>query len=258
MRLLLVIALLALTGCSTLKGWLGMGEDKEPPPAAEVPKQGTLSTIGEDIDKADSRVAAAVTVAIENKDKPAVVEAEGKVALGYLPKPEEGDVAIARARAAKASPEAYAAEIAGAKAFVAKVEADWAEALKASKRNAEQVEQARKDVKAAQDEVTKLKAEMARVEAEASRNVWTLAGVGLAVVGALCLAFLGPKVGLPLLASGALIGSVPFIYSSPWFSYIIGGTLAFCAVMLGWYVWDKARDAVNASDHELPKEDKDP
>jgi len=246
--LLVIVALAALTGCGTLKGWFGMGEEKAPPPAAEVPKQGQLSTIGEDIDKADSRVAAAVTVAIENKDKPAVVEAEGKVALGYLPSPEPGDVAIARARAAKGSPEAYAAEIAGAKAFVAKVEADWAEALKASKRNAEQVEQARKDVKAAQDEVTKLKAEVARVEAEASRNVWTLAGVGLAVVGALCTAFLGPRVGLPLIASGALMGSVPFIYSSPWFAWVIGGTLAFCGLMLGWYVWDKVRDAVNKSD----------
>lgn len=250
MRRILALATLAaaLAGCSTVKGWFGLGDQQPPAPPAEVPKQGALSTIGEDIDKADSRVAAAVTVAVENKDKPAVVEAEGKVALGYLPKPDEGDVAIARARAAKADPAAYAAEVAGAKAFVAKVEADWAEAVKASKRNAEEVDKARREVKAAGEEVAKLKAEVARVEAEASRNVWTLAGVGLGVVGALCTAFLGPRIGLPLLASGALLGSVPFVYSSPWFSYLLGGTLAFAALMFGWYVWDKTRDAVNASD----------
>lgn len=255
MRRALALATLAaaLAGCSTVKGWFGLGDKPEPAPPAAVPSQGQLSTIGEDIDKADSRVAAAVTVAVENKDKPAVVEAEGKVALGYLPKPEEGDVAIARARAAKADPAAYAAELAGAKAFVAKVEADWSAALAASKRNAEEVEKARKEVKAAGEEVAKLKAEVARVEAEASRNVWTLAGVGLGVVGALCAAFLGPRVGLPLIASGALLGSVPFVYSSPWYSYLLGGTLAFCALMLGWYVWDKTRDAVNSSD-DGPKE----
>ena len=255
MRLLLaVIALAALPGCSTVKGWLGWdsAEEQKAPPA-EVPKQGTLTTIGEDIDKADSRVAAAVTVAVENADKPAVVKSEGTLALSYLPKADEGDVAIARARAAKADPAAYEAEVKAARAFVVKVEADWAEAVKASKRNAAEVEQARKDVKAAQEQVDKLKAEVARVEAEASRNVWTLAGVGLAVVGALCSAFLGPRIGLPLVASGALIGSVPFIYSSPWFSYILGGTLAFSAVLLGWYLFDLVRDRVHASDNG-PKE----
>lgn len=250
MRLLLaVIALATLPGCSTVKGWLGMdsAEEQKAPPA-EVPKQGTLTTIGEDIDKADSRVAAAVKVAVENADKPGVVKSEGGLALSYLPKPDEGDVAIARARAVKADPAVYAAEIKAASAFIAKVEADWNAALAASKANAAEVEQARKDVKAAKEEVAKLKAEVARVEAEASRNVWTLAGVGLAVVGALCTAFLGPRIGLPLVASGALIGSVPMLYSSPWFSYVLGGTLAFCAVMLGWWVWDKVRDSVNASD----------
>jgi len=251
MRRALAFATLAaaLVGCETVKGWFGLDGEKPADPPASVPAQGQLTTIGEDIDRADSRVAAAVTVVVENAANPAVVEAEGKVALGYLPKPDDGDVAIARARAAKADPETYAAEIAGAKAFIAKVEADWNAAVLASKRNAEEVEKARKDVKAAGEEVAKLKAEVARVEAEASRNVWTLAGVGLGVVGALCMAFIGPRVGLPLLASGALLGSVPFVYSSPWFSYILGATLAFCALMLGWYLWDKVRDAVHASDN---------
>ena len=248
MRLLLVIALSALTGCSTLKRWAGIDDEQPKEPPAAVPQPGQLSTIGEDIDKADSRVAAAVTVAVENADKPGVVKSEGGLALSYLPKPEDGDVAIARARAAKADPAAYEAETKAARAFVVKVEADWAEAVKAAKRNAAEVEQARKDVKAAQEQVDKLKAEVARVEAEASRNVWTLAGVGLAVVGAICTAFVGPRVGLPLVASGALIGSVPMVYGSPWFSYLLGGTLAFCAVLLGWYLFDLVRDRVRASD----------
>lgn len=259
MRLLLVIALSALTGCSTLKRWVGMDGDAEPlPPPAEVPKQGTLNTIGEKVDKADARVASAVTVMVENKDKPAVVEAEGKLALSYLPKPSPEDVAFAQKRAAAADQKAYDEQMKFAKDFVQRIEKEWAEAVTAAKKNAAEVEQARTDVTNAKADVAKLKAEVERLEAEGSRNLWTMAGVGLGVVGALCTAFLGPRIGLPLLACGALMGSVPFIYSSPWFSYVLGGTLAFCAVMLGWWVWDKVRDSVNASDNGLPKEDQNP
>ena len=259
MRLLLVIALSALTGCSTLKRWVGMDGDAEPlpPPAAEVPKQGTLNTIGEKVDKADARVASAVTVMVEHKDKPAVVEAEGKLALSYLPKPSPEDVAFAQKRAAAADQKAYDEQMKFAKDFVQRIEKEWAEAVTAAKKNAAEVEQARTDVTNAKADVAKLKAEVERLEAEGSRNLWTMAGVGLGVVGALCTAFLGPRIGLPLLACGALMGSVPFIYSSPWFSYVLGGTLAFCSVMLGWWVWDKVRDSVNASDNGLQKEDKD-
>ena len=66
MRLLLVIALLALTGCKT---------------SCDLPKQpdaptdgGIVNKVGNDLDKSDGRVAAAITVAQENADKPAVVK----------------------------------------------------------------------------------------------------------------------------------------------------------------------------------------
>ena len=264
MRAALVIACLALTGCSTLKGWIGMDKPDEPQKVVveQSARPDDLSKLGDKLDKSDSRVAAAVAVAVENKDKPAVVEAEGNLALSYLPKPTEGDLAFARQRAAKADPAAYVEQSKFAKDFLAQMEKDWKDAQDKSKKNADDLTAALKRVNELTLEVAKVRKEaednLRKVEAEGARNLWTMAGVGLAVVGALCTAFLGPKVGLPLLASGALIGSVPFIYSSPWFAWVIGGTLAFCAVMLGWYVWDKACDAVNASDHELPKEDKNP
>lgn len=265
MRLLLVIACLALAGCTTLKGWLGMGKPDEPQPVKVEQAAGPndLSKLGDKIDKSDSRVGAAVTVMVENKDKPAVVEAEGNLALSYLPKPTEGDLAFARQRAAKADPAAYVEQSKFARTFLAQMEKDWTDAQAKAKKNADDLTAALIRVNELTAEVAKVRKEgednLRKVEAEASRNVWTLAGVGLAVVGALCTAFLGPKVGLPLIASGALMGSVPFIYSSPWFAWVIGGTLAFCAAMLAWYVWDKVRDAVNKSDDNgIQEEDPNP
>mgnify|MGYP003345208515 CR=1 FL=1 len=81
MRLLLVIALLALTGCPTVPDTQGTGTPSTDP--------ADLSKLGTQIDKSDQRIAAAVTVARENADKPEVVKAETGVALSYLPKPDE-------------------------------------------------------------------------------------------------------------------------------------------------------------------------
>jgi hypothetical protein len=253
-RALLVVALLALTGCATVKGWLGMDGEPEPKPVKveQSASPSDLTKLGDKLDKSDSRVAAAVTVAVENKDKPGVVEAEGNLALSYLPKPTEGDLAFARQRAAAANPAAYVEQSKFARTFLAQMEKEWKDAGDKAKKNADDLTAALTRINELTAEVAKVRKESAeavrKVEAEASRNVWTIAGVGLAVIGALCTAFLGPKVGLPLIASGALLGSVPFIYASPWFAWVMGGTLAFCGAMLGWYVWDKVRDAVNKSD----------
>ena len=81
MRLILVIALLALTGCKT---------SCDLPKQPDVPTDGGIvNKVGNDLDKSDGRVAAAITVAQENADKPAVVKAETGVALSYLPVPSE-------------------------------------------------------------------------------------------------------------------------------------------------------------------------
>lgn len=263
--LLVIVALAALTGCGTLKGWFGGGKPDEPQKVVveRSARPDDLTKLGDKLDKSDSRVAAAVAVAVENKDKPAVVEAEGNLALSYLPKPTEGDLAFARQRAAKADPAAYVEQSKFARTFLAQMEKDWKDAQEQSKKNADDLTAALIRVNELTAEVAKVRKEgednLRKVEAEGSKNLWTLAGVGLAVVGALCTAFLGPKVGLPLIASGALMGSVPFIYSSPWFAWVIGGTLAFCGLMLGWYVWDKVRDAVNKSDADgLQEEDPNP
>lgn len=232
MRAVLLILLLALAGCSS---W------SKPP----VPKQpdaptdgGIVSTVGTQLDKVDGRVAAAVTVARENKDKPAVVEAETGVALSYLPVPSDADVAYARQRASRNDQKAYKDAEAYGKKLQAEVEAGWKK-MEETQREAKRVS----DLK--DRRIEELAAEIERVKKEASKSVWTLLGAGLFAVGALTSVFLGPRLGIPLLLCGAFAGGVPYIIDSPYFLWVAIGTAAIAAGLGLWWVWDKVRDAVN-------------
>ena len=237
MRSLLVIAL-CLTGCATSSDPLPKQPDAPTNPDI-------VASVGKDWDKIDGRVAAAVKVARENKDKPAVVEAETGVALSYLPNPSEGDVAFARQRAAKADQKDYAEAVAYGKKLLAKIDADWAQ-VEASQKRAFEISQL-KDAR-----IAELTAEVERVKAEASKNIWTMAGVGCALLGALSMVWAGPKVGIPLLLSGAAIGAFPVIADSEWFSLTVITAIGLALCLGLWYLWDKVRDANNKNDEQPP------
>ena len=246
MRLLLVIALVALAGCKSKPA-------AELPPAVPAPKAVGLDTVGTKLDVIDSRVAAAVTVAREanNAGKPAVVESELSVAGSFLPKPTEGDLAFARQRSEKATPAEYEAQRKKAAEKQKAAEAAWADLEKQVAAN--------KAALAARDaRIAELAAEVERVKKDASAQTWTLVGAGLAVTGALCVAFLGPRIGLPLLLCGAFCGSVPFIIDSPWFEYAAGATLVISCGLGLWWLADKVRDSVNKTppaDEQAPPQD---
>jgi hypothetical protein len=231
-RLALVIALVALAGCkSTPKAEL--------PPAVATPKEVALTSVGSTLDVIDSRVAAAVAVAREanTAGKPAVVESELSVAASFLPVATPQDTAYARQRSEKASPADYERQRAKAAEKQKAAEAAWADLEKQVAAN--------KAALAARDaRIVELVAEVERVKAEASKNIWTLLGAGLFAVGALTTAFLGPRLGVPLLACAALAGSVPFIYDSPAFMWVAIGTAAIASGLCLWWLWDKVSDAV--------------
>jgi hypothetical protein len=241
-RSLLVIAasLLALTGCRTSPAPL--------PEAVPVPKGIDLDKVGSQLDVIDSRVAAAVIVAREanTAGKPAVVDSELSVAQSFLPKPSEGDIAFARQRSEKATPAEYEAQR-------KKAAAKQAEAEKAWTTLETQVQQNKAAIAARDARIAELTAEVERVKKDAAANLWTLAGVGIAVVGAIATAFVGPKVGIPLLACGAAIGAFPFVVDSPYFAYIAGGSLAVAAALGIWYLWDIVRDKVHENDAQPPQ-----
>jgi len=242
-RLLLVIAALALTGCSLFRSSPSDAPLPKQPDAPTTPS--VVQTLGKDLDKTDHRVAASLVAIERNATSPKVVVAESRLAQSYLPQPPEADVAFAIARATKADPIDYKKQMEfGRKLAIAvtlawdKLEADQAEAKRVSALKDKRIEE--------------LTQEVVRVKKEASNNVWTLAGAGLAVIGALTTAFMGPRIGIPLLLCGAFCGSVPFIIDSPYFEYIAGGTLLVCSGLGLWWLADKVRDSVNKPSDDVP------
>jgi hypothetical protein len=234
MRLLLVIALLALTGC-TRKPTLEPLPVQPPAPT----KPDVVQTLGKDLDKTDHRVASALVAIERNADKPKVVVAESRLAQSYLPQPPEADVAFAMARATKADPIDYAKQMEFGRKLATAVNRAW-EKLEADQAEAKRVS-GLKDAR-----IVELQKEVEAVRKEGSRNLWSMAGVAVAVAGALAFAFTGPRIGLPLMACGAAMGAFPFVVESPHWDLIVTVTLSLGACLLIWVAWDYARDRVNA------------
>jgi hypothetical protein len=230
--LLLVIALVALAGCKSKPADAPLPVQ---PPAPTKPD--AVATLGKDLDKTDHRVGAALVAIEKNADKPKVVVAESRLAQSYLPPPPEADVAFAVARATKADPIDYAKQMEFGRKLATAVNKAW-EKLEADQKEAARVS-GLKDAR-----IVELTKEVEAVKAEASKNIWTLLGAGLFAVGALTTAFLGPRLGVPLLACAALAGSVPFIYDSPAFMWVAIGTAAIASGLCLWWLWDKVHDAV--------------
>ena len=237
MRLFLVIALVALAGCKSKPADAPLPVQ---PPAPTKPD--AVQTLGKDLDKTDHRVGAALVAIEKNADKPKVVVAESRLAQSYLPPPPEADVAFAVARASRAeTPQGaidYARQMEFGRKLATAVNKAW-EKLEADQKEAARVS-GLKDAR-----IVELTKEVERVKKDASAQTWTLVGAGLAVIGALTTAFLGPRIGLPLLLCGAFCGSVPFIIDSPWFEYAAGATIVISCGLGLWWLADKVRDSVN-------------
>jgi hypothetical protein len=236
-RLLLVIAALALTGCSLFRS---------SPADVPLPKQldapttpSVVQTLGKDLDKTDHRVAASLVAIERNATSPKVVVAESRLAQSYLPQPPEADVAFAMARATKADPIDYAKQMEfGRKLATAvnraweKLEADQAEAKRVSGLKDKRIEDLTAALKESEESANKSPLRV-------SAGFCFLAALGLAIVGQYL------RAGACVALGGILIG-ISTILSSPWF---IWSLIATAVVVLGlgvWVVFDMARDKVNA------------
>ena len=197
-------------------------------------------------------MAAAVAVAREanTAGKPAVVESELSVASSFLPKATEGDLAYARQRSEKATPADYERQRVKAAEKQKAAEAAWSDLEKQVAAN--------KAALAARDaRIVELSAEVERVKKDKAAQLWTMAGVGVAVIGALATAFASPKAGVPLLLCGGAIGAFPHVIDSPWFPWVAGGFAAVLAVLGAWVAYDAARDKVHESDSNGTPEKED-
>ena len=230
--LLAVIASAVLAGCATSPGPLPVQ-----PPGPTTPS--VVATVSKQWDTADAKVSAAISIAKENADRPEVVRSETSVALSFLPPPEAGELAIARARAAKADQKDYAQAEAFGKKLLSQIDTSWLK-VQADTTESLRVSQL-KDAR-----IVELTKAVEQAKKDAAANMWTLAGIAVAVLGAAAMVFTGPRIGGTLLACGAAIGAFPFIVESEYFSYIAGGTLALAAGLGIYWLWDRVRDSANA------------
>lgn len=232
MRYGLAAFLLALAGCSTTP---------ELPVQPQAPtKESVVVELGNDLDKTDHRVGAALVAIERNADKPKVVVAESRLAQSYLPVPPEQDVAFSMARAAKGSEVDYAKQMAFGRQLATAVNKAW-----------EKLEADQAEAKRVSDLKDKKIADLTEKIEQGKKDVWTMAGAALAVIGGVVTALVGPRTGIPLMLCGAAIGAFPFVVDSPYWNYIAGGTLGV-ACLLGLYLlWDYVRDKAN---EDTPKD----
>lgn len=222
-----------LAGCST-----------STPPATPTPKAVSLEGVGKGLDQIDTAVAASVQVAREmNKaGKPDKVESELSVAAANLPKADDSAVALSRQRAEKATSAEYEAQRKQAQAKAVEMDKAWA-ALKG------QVEDGKRVLREKDDLIRDLNAQLE----SGKKDIWTITGAGLAVIGGLAWAFASWKMGAPLLLAGAFCGLVPYIVDSPAFYWTSALTFGACAAIGVWWLWDKAKDSINENE-EAQKE----
>ena len=217
MRLLLVIALLALTGCPTVPDTQGTGTPTTNP--------ADLSKLGDQIDKSDQRIAASIAVAQENADKPGIVKAELGVASAYLPKPDAQHLDYVRNRVARANAEEYKrAEEAGRK-LLAVIDTNFAKAEQDALKNKAALDNANKQIAA-------LKAEVEQVRTEGVRNAFAVAA-GICFLAALAMALLGQYLrAAAAFVIGGAIGALPFVFNSPYFLPFVGGLVVLAALAI--------------------------
>ena len=201
--------------------------------------EGVVATVGKQWDQADQKVAASVSIAREMADRPDIVRSETSGALSFLPPVEAGELAVARARAIKADPKEAADAQAFGKKLLAQIDTSWLRVV-ADQKEAHRISQL-KDAR-----IVELTKAVEQAKKDAAANLWTMAGIAVAVLGAAAMVFTGPRIGGTLLACGAAIGAFPFVVESEYFSAIAGGTLALAAGLGIYWLWDRVRDSANA------------
>ena len=233
------LIVLGLVGCSTLSK----------PPLPKQPDAPTSPAVVAALetaqDKVDGKVAAAVTVAKENSDKPAVVRSELGVALSLLDKPSDSEMALARQRSEKATPAEYEAARKFGTHLLASLDTAQAR-LAADQKEAARVSQL-KDAK-----IVQLTDDLARLKAEGPRNM-VLASSGVCFVAALIMGLIGQYVRSGVaFAIGTLLAALPLLFDSKWFLPSLGGLL-LVVVVAELFVIFKPKPSAAAADDEPPQ-----
>ena len=235
--LAICVSLLA-NGCASIRP--AIPEQPNAPTSEAV-----VATVSKQWDQADQKVAASVSIAREMADRPDIVRSETSVALSFLPPVEAGELAVARARAIKADPKEAADAQAFGKKLLAQIDTSWLRVV-ADQKEAHRISQL-KDAR-----IVELTKAVEQAKKDAAANMWTLAGIAVAVLGAAAMVFTGPRIGGTLLACGAAIGAFPVIADSEWFSLTVITAIGLALCLGLWYLYDRIKDA-NDAPYEPPQ-----
>jgi len=213
-------------------------------------KVDNMTKVGDQIDKSDARVAAAVTVAQRHADRPDVVKAETGVALSYLPKPSQADVDYAERRAAKMDAADYEAAKAYGRKLLASIDANW-DKMEADRKESKRISDLKDQRMAQQDaKIAKLEKDLA----DSDNRIWTLAGIGFVGLGAIIGWLLKSLKGAAIfVALGFACGAYPRVVDSKWFPWVAGGSIA-CLALGGLAIWFiNSRKKPASSDEQTTK-----
>ena len=224
MKYALIISTLLLSGCFL---WRSPAPEA---PAEVTTKAGKVDAYADKNDLIMSRAASSVIVARSALDQglTSVASAELDLAQTYLPRPSETDLAYAQARALKADPKAYAKSKAVADAHQRQLDDLWGK-VEAEK------EKARNQLEAKEKEL-----ESARKEKQTT--LLSLVGAGLITLGTLGLLFgLNRINAVVVIAIGAGVAALPWLFDSPAFIWIAGGAAVLGALEVLWLIYKKLK-----------------
>ena len=224
MKYALIISSLLLSGCFLWRS-----------PAPEVPaevttKAGKVDAYADKNDLIMSRAASSVIVARSALDQglTSVASAELDLAQTYLPRPSETDLAYAQARALKADPKAYAKSKAVADAHQRQLDDLWSKVEAEKQKAKDQLEAKEKELESARK--------------EKQTTLLSLVGAGLITLGTLGLLFgLNRINAVVVIAIGAGVAALPWLFDSPAFIWIAGGAAVLGALEVLWLIYKKLK-----------------
>lgn len=231
-RGLLILLVGFLCGCSSSKP-----QASTPDPAPQAGAQPTQS-FGQKQDKADQKVSASITAAREAiPTNPAGADKELQVAQSYLPTPAPEEVALSRQRISRNDNKEHLEAIAKGKKLAADLEDLW------GKMEAQQAKST-KDIAELKRQLDDRQIALEQARKDKASTMLSLVGAGILAVGTLLMAF-GHFVGISkfnavmVILCGIATVSLPWVFDSSFFPWVVGVTLAVLAIEVAVVLWKK-------------------
>jgi hypothetical protein len=229
MRLALLAVLLA--GCTPKA--VTPGADPKP-----VPGEQSAQSFGQKQDKADQKVSASITAAREAITiNPSGADKELQVAQSYLPTPAPEEVALSRQRISRNDSKEHQDAVAKGKKLAADLEDLW------GKMEAQQAK-ATKDIAELKRQLDDRQLALEQARKDKASTMLSLVGAGILAVGTLLMAF-GHFIGIGkfnaamVILCGIATVSLPWVFDSSFFPWVVGVTLAVLGIELAVVLWKK-------------------